>query len=197
MTSSPSTSSSSSQPSTTSQSSTNSPSTTHSSSTVHSSSTTQARASESFKGDPAQALHEYLESLSTERVNKAPNGSSASPNPAPLEEIIQPELLYKASSIQSTEPQKAAPENLPGLEKQPLLVRFPIEENLNLYSFYERTLEPKLKTIFESVSEAGDYGDGPLYKLTRGTYTAYLSLMPPKKAVGAIISVWSKDPRAN
>jgi hypothetical protein len=159
---------------------------------------------ESFKEDPAQALHEVLTSpfrtgggVVSGGSNSANGVDHAENNTVPLEEITRPELLFKPSTNQNPAPQKIALEGLTGLDKQPLLITFPLEDNLNLYSFYQKILEPKLKTIFAETSEVGEYGDGPLYKLTRGSYTAYLSLMPPKKAVGAIISVWSKDPRAN
>ncbi|MGA7933774.1 MAG: hypothetical protein WCA35_09525 [Kovacikia sp.] len=158
-----------------------------------------SKPSEAFKGDPAETLQGFLESLSRAANGKDSGGSSSANKGAPLEEITRPELLFKSTDDRSTAPstaaQKVALEGLPGLDKQPWLVTFPLEDNLNLYSFYQKTLEPKLITIFEDISEVGDYGDGPLYKLARGNYALYLSLMPPKKAVGAIISVWTKDPR--
>lgn len=157
-------------------------------------STATVTPSKPFTGDPEKALVDLLTGLvktssSSASTGATPIGSSQSANPAPLEEIAQPELFFKGKLESQT------PEKLPGLEKSPLFLAFPIEENLNLTSYYQKSLEPKLKAIFESVTEVGDYGDGPLYKLTRGNYTAYLSLVPPKTSVGAIISVWSKDPR--
>jgi len=145
--------------------------------------------------DPEQALYKLLAELPAATNDPGPDGSNPS-NVAPLDELPQPELFFKPIDSQATEQRGTIPDSLPGLTGSPLLTLFPLEENLNLNSFYQKSLEPKLKTIFSSIAMVGDYGDGSLYKLTRGGYTTYLSLMPPKQAVGAIISVWSKDPRS-
>jgi len=145
--------------------------------------------------DPEQALYKLLAELPAATNDPGVEGSNPS-NVAPLDELPQMELFFKPIDSQAVDLKGAIPEGLPGLTGSPLLTLFPLEENLNLNSFYAKSLEPKLKAIFSSITLLGDYGDGSVYKLTRGTYTAYLSLMPPKQAVGAIISVWSKDPRS-
>jgi hypothetical protein len=144
-----------------------------------------------FKGDAAKALQDLL--INLPGTKKEQVGSETLPAEVPLTELNQPELLFNVG--QESAPK--TPERRIGLDKAPLLVLFPLEANLNLDSFYRKILEPKLKEVFESITPIGEYGEGPLYKLTHGSYTTYLSLMSPKQAVGAIVSVWSKDPRPN
>lgn len=145
--------------------------------------------------NPIETLYGILTSLPNAETNKT--ASDNLPNQAvPLDEINQPELLFKPTGNSSSKPEKVLPEGLPGLERSPLLVTFPVEDNLNLTSFYQKYLEAKIKDLFD-VEEVSDYGDGPLYKLTNADSTLFLSLMPPKKAVGTVLSVWSKDPREN
>jgi hypothetical protein len=153
------------------------------------------RAAKPFSGNPVKALYEILVNLPT--ADSKNSGSSDKPNPVSFDEINQPNLLFKPQNNEAKGPEKLLPERLPGLEETPLLAYFPLEQNLNLESFYESVLKPKLNTVFEDASVVGDYGDGPLYKLKAGSSTVYLSLMPPKSALGAIMSVWSKDPRSN
>jgi hypothetical protein len=46
---------------------------------------------------------------------------------------------------------------------------------------------------FESVTEAGTYGGGPLYELKKGKFTGALSLVPGK-AGGTVAVIWTKKP---
>lgn len=145
--------------------------------------------------DPIETLYGILTSLPNAETNKTAS-DNLSNQAVPFDEINQPELLFKPVGNADSKPEKVLPEGLPGLERSPLLVTFPVEDNLNLTSFYQKYLEAKIKDLFE-VEEVGDYGDGPLYKLTNADSILFLSLMPPKKAVGTVLSVWSKDPREN
>jgi hypothetical protein len=152
---------------------------------------TVATSGATFKGDAAKALQELLVNLPGTKKEQV--GAETLPAEVPLTELNQPELLFNVGQESASKPM----EKRIGLDRAPLLVLFPLEANLNLDSFYRRILEPKLKGIFESITPIGEYGEGPLYKLSHGSYTTYLSLMSPKQAVGAIVSVWSKDPRPN
>ncbi|WP_146141270.1 hypothetical protein [Stenomitos frigidus] len=46
---------------------------------------------------------------------------------------------------------------------------------------------------FESVTEAGTYGGGPLYELKKGKFTGGLSLVPGKTG-GTVAVIWTKKP---
>ncbi|UBF27270.1 hypothetical protein K9N68_04710 [Kovacikia minuta CCNUW1] len=131
--------------------------------------------------DPAQALYELLADLPVpDKLDPAFTNVATS-------ELINRELFFQPT----TEPD-AVPEPLPGLDSSPLYA--PGEEP---EFFYQTYFDQPLKNIFEAVAPAGNYGGGPLYKLKKGNYTAYLSLVPAKGKIGAIVSVWLKDPKTN
>ena len=45
-----------------------------------------------------------------------------------------------------------------------------------------------------AVSAAGDYQGGPLYQVTQGAFTHYLSFIPAKDGQGTLIVTWKKSP---
>ena len=138
-------------------------------------------ASRASTTDAAKALFELLAAMPVPDQFDPAAGSATR-----LDLIENPSLFFKAS----TEPD-VVPEPLPGLESSPLFT--PGEEP---EIFFETYFSQSLQGIFEQISKVGEYGGGPLYKLQKGNSTTFLSLMPAKKGtVGAIVSVWSKDPR--
>jgi hypothetical protein len=131
--------------------------------------------------DPERVLYELLADLPVpDKLDPAFT------NVATAELLGNPDLFYQPPSDPDL-----APEPLPGLESSPLFA--PGEEPDYLYS---TLFDQPLKQAFEEVSKVGEYGGGPLYKLTRGTYIRYLSLVPSKERFGAIVSIWKTDPRS-
>ncbi|UBF27269.1 hypothetical protein K9N68_04705 [Kovacikia minuta CCNUW1] len=112
-----------------------------------------------------------------------PNDPSAT-NTAKRENFAQPELFFKPSADPD-----AVPEGRPNLDGNPSIVPGDTPDSL-----YQR-LNPQLKGIFEEVSPVGNFGNGPLYQLKKGSTRVYLSLVPAQGVSGTIISVWLKDPR--
>lgn len=132
--------------------------------------------------DPARVLYELLADLPVpDKLDPAFT------NVASSDLLGNPDLFYKPSTESDL-----APDPLPGLDSSPLFA--PGEEPEFLFSTF---FDQPLKEVFEEVNKVGEYGGGPLYKLTRGTYTVYLSLVPSKERFGAIVSIWKTDPRSN
>ena len=131
--------------------------------------------------DPAQALYELLAEI------PVPNKLDPTfTNVAQLEHFAKPELFFKLSDDPDL-----LPEGLPGLDSSPKIA---VGEEPDF--FYQTFFEQPLQSIFEQVTKVGDYAGGPLYRLKRGDYTVYLSLVPAQGVVATIVSVWSSDPTA-
>jgi hypothetical protein len=131
--------------------------------------------------EPGKALYELLAEI------PVPNKLDPSfTNVAQLEHFAKPELFFKPSDDPDL-----VPEALPGLDGSPKLA---VGEEPEF--FYQTFFEQPLQGIFEQVTKVGDFAGGPLYRLKRGDYTVYLSLIPAQGAVATIVSVWSSDPTA-
>lgn len=143
-----------------------------------------ASANNSSKPEPGVALYEILAQLpAPDRLDPAFT------NLIRPEALEQPELFFKPNS----EPD-LLPEPLAGLASSPIFA--PGEEPEILFqTFFDG--EQRIREVFEEVTQVGDYGGGPLYRLKQGSYIAYLSLIPTRQAgiLGAIVSVWNQDPR--
>jgi hypothetical protein len=106
-------------------------------------------------------------------------------NVAKLEDFPSPNLFFQPL----TDPD-LVPEPLPDLDGSPLIT---LGEEPKY--FFQTYFEQPLATIFDTITLMGEYGGGPLYKLSKGSYTLYLSLIAPKGRVGTIVSIWTQDPR--
>lgn len=143
-----------------------------------------ANSGNSTKPEPNVALYEILAQL------PAPDNL----DPA-FTNVIRPEALEKPQLFFKPNPDPdLLPEPLAGLASSPIFA--PGEEPEILFqTFFDG--EQRIREVFEEVTQVGDYGGGPLYRLKQGSYIAYLSLIPTRQAgiLGAIVSVWNQDPR--
>lgn len=102
--------------------------------------------------------------------------------------FTQPGSFYTKASSEDEQGSVLPPQPFPAIDGTPQLVSGKTPEQI--YG----TLKPKLQSGKIQVSNAKPYGLGDLYKLQKGTFTGYLSLVPSKDRKGTIIVVWTQSP---
>jgi hypothetical protein len=102
--------------------------------------------------------------------------------------FVQPGYFYTKSSSEDEKGSVLPPEPFPAIDGTPQLVSGKTPEQV--YS----NLQPQLQSSNIKVAKAKPYGLGDLYKLQKGTFTGYLSLVPSKDRKGTIVVVWTQSP---
>lgn len=102
--------------------------------------------------------------------------------------FIQSSFFYTKASSEDEKGSVLPPEPFPAVDGTPQLVAGKTPDQV--YS----SLKPQLQSGNIKVAPAKPYGLGDLYKLQKGTFTGYLSLVPSKDRKGTIIVVWTQSP---
>ncbi len=102
--------------------------------------------------------------------------------------FTQPGSFYTKASSEDEKGSVLPPEPFPAIDGTPQLVSGKTPEQV--YS----SLQPQFQSGNIQVAKAKPYGLGDLYKLQKGTFTGYLSLVPSKDRKGTIIVVWTQSP---